>query len=79
MSKTVTLRMDEKLYRKFRALAKKDNRSLSNFIQHAAQRFAESVEYADDAEMAEIRANKELGASIERGLADARAGRGRFV
>ena len=32
MSKTVTLRLDEKAYGKFSSWAKRDNRPLSNFI-----------------------------------------------
>ncbi len=79
MSKTITLRLDEKIYRKFRSLAKSDNRSLSNFIETAALRFVEGSEYADEFELNEIRSNKDLNRSIKRGVKDAKAGRGRFA
>ena len=79
MSKTVTLRLDDEVYRKFHALASDDNRSLSNFIQTAALRFVEACELADDFEMAEIKSNAAVNRSIKKGLGDARAGRGRFV
>jgi predicted transcriptional regulator len=79
MSKTVTLRLDEKIYRKFRQLAEQDNRSLSNFIETAARRFIESEQWVDDFEMAEIRNNGELNRSLKRGLQDAKAKRGKFV
>ncbi len=79
MSKTVTLRMDEKVYQLFRGLARHDNRSLSNFIETAALRFVEEHEYIDEFEMEEIRNNTNLNNSIKRGIRDAKAERGRFV
>jgi predicted transcriptional regulator len=79
MSKTVTLRLDEKIYQLFRGMATQDNRSLSNFIETAALRFIEEHEYMDEFEMEEIRENASLNRSINRGLNDAKAGRGQFV
>ncbi len=79
MSKIVTLRLDEELYRRFRKLAEQDNRPLSNFIETAALRFIESEQFVDEFEMAEIQGNKLLNQSLKRGLSDAKAKRGRFV
>lgn len=79
MSKTVTLRLDELVYQKFRAMAERDNRPLSNFIETAVLRYLEQEEYVDEYEMEEIRGNRSLNASIRRGVADARGKRGRFV
>ena len=79
MSKTVTLRLDDKIYRRFRGLAEHDNRPISNFIETAALRFVEEHEYVDEFEMAEIRDNADLNRSIKKGLGDAKAKRGRFV
>ncbi len=79
MSKTVTLRLDENVYRRFQALAQQDNRPMSNFIETAALRYIESEQWVDEFEMDEIRANEDLGKSLKRGLSDARAKRGRFV
>ena len=79
MSKTVTLRLDEDVYQRFRTMAERDNRPLSNFIETAVLRYLEREEHADEFEMEEIRANRNLSASIKRGLADAKAGRGRFA
>ncbi len=79
MSKTVTLRLDESVYEKFRNWAKRDNRPLSNFIETAALRFIENHEEIDEFEMAEISGNDALNKSIRSGLKDAKAGRGRFV
>jgi predicted transcriptional regulator len=79
MPKTVTLRLNEQIYDKFRGLARKDNRSLSNFIETAVLRYIEQVEYADEFEMAEINGNEELNRSLKNGISDAQAKQGRFV
>jgi predicted transcriptional regulator len=79
MSKTVTLRLPEATYRRFAILAERENRPLSNFIEHAAFRYTESDQYADDFEMAEIQTNADLNRSLKRGVNDAKAGRGQFV
>lgn len=79
MSKTVTLRLDESVYHRFKQLAEADNRPLSNYIETAALRYAEEHGYVDEFEMAEIRANKELNRSLDRARKDATSEKGRFV
>ena len=79
MSKTVTLRLNDEVYQRFRVMAERDNRPLSNFIETAVLRYLEREDYVDEFEMAEIQSNRSLNASIKRGLADAKAGRGRFA
>lgn len=79
MSKTVTLRLNDDVYKLFRQSAESDNRPLSNFIETATMRFIEQSELADEAEMTEIRGNAALRRSIRRGQADAQRKRGRFV
>ncbi len=79
MPKTVTLRLDDNTYKKFRDLAKSDNRPISNFIETAVLRFVENNEFADEFEMSEIRCNSNLNSSIKRGLKDVKAGRGKLV
>jgi len=79
MSKTVTLRLPESTYERFRTLAERENRPLSNFIETAASRYVEAEQFVDEFEMAEIEANSELNRSLKRGIKDANAGRGRFV
>ena len=56
MSQTVTLKLDDAVYQKFKGLAAHVNRPLSNFIQTAALRFVEEHEVVDEYEMAEIKA-----------------------
>ncbi|NKC15632.1 MAG: CopG family transcriptional regulator [Gammaproteobacteria bacterium] len=79
MSKTVTLRLSEDTYEKFRAFAESDNRSLSNFIETSALRYIAEHEYVDEFEMAEIHSNSELQAGLKRAMQDAKSRKGRFV
>jgi len=79
MAKTVTLRLNEKIYQLFRRLAEEDNRPLSNFIETATLRYIEEQEYVDEFEMEEIRNNKSLNASLKRALKDVSSKKGRFV
>ena len=79
MSKIVTLRLPDQAYERFRILAKRENRSLSNFIETAASRYVEAGQFVDEFEMSEIETNTELNRSLKRGIKDAKAGRGRFV
>jgi predicted transcriptional regulator len=79
MSKTVTLRLNDKVYKIFRTLAESDNRTLSNFIETSALRYIEEHGFVDDYEMEEIRSNQQLNKSLKRALTDAKARRGRFV
>jgi uncharacterized protein (DUF1778 family) len=79
MSKTVTLRIGENIYDMFRAMAERENRPLSNFIETAALRYLQEHELVDDFEMREISQNTNLLSSLKKGHADAKARRGRFV
>ena len=79
MSRTVTLRLPDQTYDRFRTLAERENRPLSNFIETAASRYVEAEQLMDGFEMAEVRDNAELNRSLKRGAKDAKAGRGRFV
>lgn len=79
MSKTITLRLDEEVYRAIRTSAERDNRPLSNFIETATMRFINEIETVDQYEMAEIRRNASLNASLKRGHKEAKNRRGRFV
>ena len=79
MPKTITLRLDDDRYEIFKRLAEQENRPISNFIETATLRYIQSVEYADEFEMAEIKANKDLNESLQRGTEDARSGRGYFL
>ena len=79
MSKTITLRLNDSLYQTFRALADRDNRPLSNFIETAAIRYIEGNEMVDDFEMNEIHNNNHLNESLKRALKDVKDKKGRLV
>ena len=79
MSKTITMRLDDEVYNAFRTYAERDNRSLSNFIETAAMRFIREQEVVDAFEMAEIKGNTGLNASLKRAVKDVKARRGTFV
>jgi len=79
MTKTITLRLKEDKYQRFKQLAECDNRSISNFTENAALRFIEQKEYLDDFENDEILSNKELMDSIERGYEESIEGKGKLV
>ena len=79
MSKTVTLRLDDPVYRLFKSVAERENRPVSNFIETAVMRFVQDHETVDEFEMAEIRGNGELNRSLKRGHQDAKNRRGAFV
>jgi predicted transcriptional regulator len=79
MSKTVTLRLDEPVYRLFKDVAEQENRPISNFIETAVMRFVREHETVDEFEMAEIRGNVELNRSLKRGHQDAKQRRGTFA
>ena len=79
MPKTVTLRLNDKIYNLFRNLAESENRPLSNFIETSVLRFIENSRFVDEFEMAEIQSNQDLNRSLKRAHKDVKAQRGRFV
>ena len=79
MSKTVTLRLDDAVYQKIKTFAEQDNRPISNYIETAALRYIDEIEYADEFEMENIMQNEKLLKSLQQGHLDAENKRGRFV
>ena len=56
-----------------------ENRSISNFVETAAMKYIEEIEFADDLEMEAIGSDRELIEGIRQGIDDAKARRSRFV
>ena len=79
MTKTITLRLQENKYQRFKQLAECDNRSISNFIENAALRFLDEEGYLDDYENDEILSNKALMSSIQRGYEESIEGKGKLI
>ena len=79
MPKTITIRLDDDIYKEFREAAEAERRPLSNLIETAALARIREQQFVDDAEMVEIRSNERLLESLKAGSEDAIRGRGRFV
>lgn len=79
MSKTVTLRLKDDIYNALKEAALAENRPLSNLIETAAISKIREQQFVDDAEMAEILADRKLVERIEQGSRQARLRKGRFV
>ncbi len=79
MSKVVTLRLDEAVYKELREAAEAERRPLSNLIETAALAKIREEQFVDDAEMAEINSNERLVGRLKAGSRDARKRQGRFV
>lgn len=79
MPKTVTLRLDDPVYREFRGLAAEEHRPLSNWIVATTLRHLEKCQFVDDLEMAAIRADRDLVHRLRQGSRDARVKRGRLI
>jgi len=78
MSKTITLRISEDRYEAFKRYAKAENRKISNAIETLALKQLERTQYIGSQEEGSILADKELLGRINKGIRQARAGRGRF-
>ena len=79
MSKTVTLRLEENTYEKFKRLAESDNRTMSNFIETSVLRYIENNNFVDEFEMAEIESNIDLNKSLKRAQKEMKLKKGKFV
>lgn len=79
MPKTITLRLDDPVYREFRQLAHEEHRALANWIVATTLKHLEECQFVDDLEMASIRADRDLVRRLRQGSRDARLKRGRLV
>jgi hypothetical protein len=79
MPKTITLRINEPLLKRFKKHAEIENRSLSNFIETATIKYLEEIELADDFELEDLLSNKDLNKRLKKGSDDASKKRGKFV
>ncbi len=72
--KTVTMRVDDSVYQMISLAASGERRNISNFIEYATLQYLSSSQYVDNAEMAEIMADKELVQNLRRGFEEAKNG-----
>lgn len=78
-TRTVTLRLDDAVYRELKEAAAAARRPLSNLIETAALASVREAQFVDDTEMALIRSDENLLRRLAAGSEDARQRRGRFV
>ena len=79
MSKTVTLRLKEEVYKAFIEAAKAENRSLSNLIETAALNKIREQQFVDDVELTEILTDQKLMKRIGKGSREAQLRKGQFI
>ena len=79
MSKTITLRLDTRVYEEFKEAARSENRALSNLIETAALAKIREQQFVDDAEMAEILEDEALLRRLQAGSRQAKKRQGSFV
>lgn len=79
MPKTITLRLEDPVYREFRELAAEDHRPLANWIVATTLKHLEECQFVDDLEMAALRRDKDLVRRLRQGSHDARLKKGRWV
>ncbi len=79
MSKSVTIKLDDEIYRKFHEIAAEENRSISNLIETLAIKKLDEELFTDTFETAEILSNKSLMERLKRGHQQAVQKKGRMI
>ncbi|MEK6690413.1 MAG: CopG family transcriptional regulator [Nitrospirota bacterium] len=79
MPKTITLRLDDEIYKKFSNAASEEHRSISNLIETLALKKLDEDMLVDDFEMKEIFSNTRLLKKLEKGHSHAKMKKGRLV
>lgn len=79
MSKTITLRLPDEVYKKILASAEAEHRPISNFIMHVVVEKIEKLFYVDNKEMEEILSDEKLMKRLKAGHKQAKDMKGRFV
>ena len=79
MGKTITVRVDDSTYRKLKAAAESERRTISNFIENASLSYIDSSTFVDDDEMKNILSNKELLNELNSSMDDIKRGKYRFI
>jgi hypothetical protein len=72
--KTLTLRVEDDVYRMIRLASHGAKRNISNFIEYATIQYLTSSQYVDSSEMSEILHDESTIKSLKQGIAEARAG-----
>ncbi|HOZ62683.1 MAG: hypothetical protein PHP56_07325 [Smithellaceae bacterium] len=79
MPKTITLRIDEDVYRLFKIAASAEKRTISNFIEYATLNYLTEESYVSDAEMKDILADHKLLQSLKSAKKEIKKGKYKIV
>jgi uncharacterized protein (DUF1778 family) len=79
MAKTITVRVDEDVYKMIKTAANGVRRTISNFIEFATLSYISNETFVSDKEMDTILENKELIKSLGSGEKDIKKGRYKIV
>lgn len=79
MTKTITLRLDDEIYRLLKTAAKGEMRTISNFIEYAALKYLADESFVSDAEMEEILSDKLLLKTLKGAKKDVEKGNYKIV
>jgi len=72
--KTVTMRVDDDIYKTIKLAAEGQKRNISNFIEFATMQYLVTDQYVDEYEMREISQDKALLENLEGGFNDLKVG-----
>ena len=73
--KTVTMRVDDSIYKMIKQAADGQRRNISNFIEFATIQYLTSSQYIDDNEMNEILNDKDLVENLKLGFDEVKNGK----
>ncbi|MDT3738403.1 MAG: CopG family transcriptional regulator [Candidatus Kapabacteria bacterium] len=76
MSKTITVRIEDKVYDLFKKAANSQNRSIPNYMEFATLNFILNESVVDDKEMNEILLHTD---DLDKGLSDIAIGRYKII
>jgi len=76
MAKTITMRVDDNVYKTLKRAAEGDRRTISNFIENAAINYIFANNTVDDNEMHEILSFEK---DLKKGLTDIKKGRYKII
>ncbi len=79
MSKTISVRVDDDVYKMIKTAANGEKRTISNFVECAAISYLTDESFVSNDEMQEILKDQDLQKNIRKGLRDIKAGRYKIV
>ena len=79
MPKTITVRLDDNIFKLFKTAANGERRTISNFLEYATLNYLTNEIFVSDEEMEDILNDKKLLSSFKKGLAEIKKGKYKIV